>query len=111
MSKQVTVTDANGKKYKLGFTRKSIRDMESKGFNPEEVQSKPVSQLPILIKGVFATYNPMLSEKQVMDIWGDLKDKQDLLGVIIEMYAEPVTALFDEPKDNEKNATWEVSNQ
>ena len=60
MAKQLTFTFED-KEYTLEFTRKTVTEMEKRGFVAAEVEHKPMSTLPALFEGAFlekCTMNP-----------------------------------------------------
>ena len=109
MAKQLKLT-YEGQDYTLEFTRKSIEKMEQAGFVISDVQSKPVSTLPTLFAGSFLAHHRWVKQDVIDKIYAEIPNKEDFMGKLVEMYAEPIEALFDEPKgDAEKNAQWEAN--
>lgn len=106
--KQIRIKASDGKEYTLAFDRKSCARTSRKGFRIEDVKNAPVIAIPLLISGAFIKFHPELTQEEVEAIWSEVRDKNALLQVLMEMYAEPINALFEDPKDDEKNATWEV---
>jgi len=106
--KQIRVKTSDGKEYTLAYDRKSCARMSRKGFRIDDMKDAPVIAIPLLISGAFIKFHPELTQEQVDAIWSEIKDKETLLRTLMEMYAEPLNALLDEPKDDAKNATWEV---
>ena len=47
---------------------------------------------------------------QLIKYFDSLKDKQGLIGKLVEMYNEPIEALFNESEEGEENLTeWGAS--
>lgn len=91
--------------YHLTFTRDSVRKIESMGFNIEEVGTKPVTMLPLLIRGAFMANHPSVSTKVIDELYNEMSDKQSFIEVLAELYAEPINSLLD---DNKKGKVkWE----
>ena len=100
MAKTMTF-DYDGKTYTLEFTRRSIVEMESRGFNPSDVGTKPLTALPTLFRGAFLAHHRGTSQAVIDDIYSKLPDKEDLIKHLAEMYAEPIETLMAEPKKAE----------
>ena len=109
MAKQIKLT-YDGQDYTLEYTRKSVEKMEQAGFVVSEVKDKPVSTLPVLFAGAFLAHHRWVKQDIIDEIYETIPNKESFMSKLVEMYAEPIEALFDEPKgDAEKNATWEVN--
>ena len=93
MSKQLKFTYKD-KEYTLEYTRRTVERMEREGFVASDVRDKPMTTLPALFKG---------------EIYGKMINKQELIGKLAEMYNEPISALVDEPEENEGNLNWTAS--
>lgn len=108
MAKQLKFT-YNDKEYTLEFTRRTVTEMEKKGFIAAEVENKPMSTLPALFAGAFLAHH-RFEKKEVIDaIFAKLTNKEELIGKLAEMYNEPIMALVEEPEENEGNVSWTVS--
>lgn len=108
MAKQMKLTH-EGKEYTLEFTRKTVEQMEKAGFEIGEVSTKPVSTLPKLFEGAFLAHERWARTDIINKIYESIPNKEDFMTKLVEMYAEPVEALFDEPEESEKNAQWEAN--
>lgn len=108
MNKEIDVKH-KGKEYTLTFTRKSVERMENMGFVASDVRTKPVSVLPQLFAGAFIANHKFTPQETIDDIFETIKNKQELLSKLSEMYNDTVESLFDEPEDDEGNATWTAS--
>nr|DAQ98327.1 MAG TPA: protein of unknown function (DUF5055) [Caudoviricetes sp.] len=108
MAKQLKFT-YNDKEYTLEFTRRTVTEMEKKGFIAAEVENKPMSTLPALFAGAFLAHH-RFEKKEVIDaIFEKLTNKEELIGKLAEMYNEPIMALVEEPEENEGNVSWTAS--
>lgn len=108
MAKQLKFT-YNNKEYTLEFTRRTVTEMEKKGFIAAEVENKPMSTLPALFAGAFLAHH-RFEKKEVIDaIFEKLTNKEELIGKLAEMYNEPIMALVEEPEENEGNVSWTAS--
>lgn len=106
---KIKLTDNRfGKVYELEYTRNSVRSMEGMGFSLSEIQKKPVTMVPLLFKGAFIAHHKFVNEEVVNSLFDSVSDKDKLYSTLIEMYKEPMEALFnDETGDEAKNVTWE----
>ena len=109
MSKQITFS-YNGKDYALEFTRRTIRQMEDRGFNIQEVSEKPMTLLPDFFAGSFLANHKNVKRELIDEIYENMPNKDKLIEKLVEMYNEPIAALMDEPEENSaKKVNWEAS--
>lgn len=105
MAKQLIFT-YEGKEYTLEFTRRTIAEMEKKGFIAEDVESKPITTLPALFEGAFLAHHRFEKKEVIDNIFAKMTNKEKLIGKLAEMYNEPIVALLEEPEDGEGNVDW-----
>lgn len=105
MAKQLTFT-YDGKDYTLEFTRRTVAEMEKKGFIASDITDKPMTTLPALFAGAFLAHHRFVKEDVINDIYSRLTKKEDLIGKLAEMYNEPILALVEEPEKAEGNLDW-----
>ena len=106
MAKQLRFT-YDGKDYTLEFTRRTVAEMEKKGFIASDITDKPMTMLPSLFEGAFLAHHRFVKEDVINDIYSKLTNKEDLIGKLAEMYNEPIMALVEEPDENtEGNLDW-----
>ncbi len=105
MAKQLTFT-YDGKDYTLEFTRRTVAEMEKKGFIASDITEKPMTTLPALFAGAFLAHHRFVKEDVINDIYSKLTKKEDLIGKLAEMYNEPILALVEEPEKAEGNLDW-----
>jgi hypothetical protein len=105
MVKQLTFT-YDGKDYTLEFTRRTVAEMEKKGFIASDITDKPMTTLPALFAGAFLAHHRFVKEDIINDIYSKLTKKEDLIGKLAEMYNEPILALVEEPEKAEGNLDW-----
>lgn len=108
MAKQLKFT-FEGKEYVLEFTRRTVTEMEKKGFIAAEVEQKPMSTLPALFEGAFLAHHRFVKKDVIDNIFAHMTNKEDLIGKLAEMYNEPIMALVEEPEENEENVSWTAS--
>lgn len=95
-------------KYTLEYTRKTVEQMVGRGLTREELTNNPFA-VTELFYGAFREHHPYVNRKVTDAIYEGIKGKDALLQILLEMYTEPLNALFAEPEEDEGNATWEVS--
>lgn len=105
MAKQI-VFEYDGEEYTLEFNKRTVREMESKGFTAEEIGNKPMTYLPMLFEGAFQMHHRRIKESIVNEIYEVMTDKQELVMALVELYNEPLNNLMDEPSDESKNVKW-----
>ena len=108
MSKQLCFTYQD-KEYCLEYTRKSVEQMEKRGFVASDITTKPMSTLPALFAGAFISKHRYIDQKLVDEIFSKMKNKDNLIEKLAEMYNEPIMALVDEPEEAEGNVEWTSS--
>lgn len=108
MAKQLKFTYED-KDYTLEFTRRTVTEMEKKGFIASEVETKPMSTLPALFEGAFLAHHRFEKKSVIDNIFSKLSNKEELIGKLAEMYNEPIMALVEEPEEIEGNLKWTAS--
>ena len=108
MAKQLKFTFED-KEYVLEFTRRTVTELEKKGFIAAEVANKPMSTLPALFEGAFLAHHRFEKKENIDEIFAKLTNKDELIGKMAEMYNEPIMALVEEPEESEGNVNWTAS--
>ena len=108
MAKKIKLS-YEGTEYTLEYTRKSIERMEDSGFILNDIRNKPMSTFPTLFAGAFLAHHKWTKAEIIDAIFNELPNKETFMEKLIDMYSEPVEALFDEPEPSEKNAQWEAN--
>lgn len=108
MAKQLKFTFED-KDYTLEFTRRTVTEMERKGFIAADVEDKPMSTLPALFEGSFLAHHRFEKKENIDKIFSKMTNKGELIGKMAEMYNEPIMALVDEPEESEGNVNWTAS--
>lgn len=99
--------EADGSKYTLEYSKKTVKSLESRGFNIRDVQSKPMTYLPMLFEGAFALHHPKMNADEIQKIFGRMNDRQALFEALVEMYNAPIEGLFEDPDEETKNVvSW-----
>lgn len=105
MAKQLKFT-YNDNEYTLEFTRRSVMEMEKKGFVAADVEQKPMTTLPALFEGAFLAHHRFIKKETIDEIYAQIVNKEELIGKLAEMYSEPILALIEEPEKSEGNVRW-----
>lgn len=105
MAKQLIFT-YEGKEYTLEFTRRTVAEMEKKGFIASDITDKPMTTLPALFAGAFLAHHRFVKGDVIDKIYSKLTKKEDLIGKLAEMYNEPILTLVEEPEEAEGNLDW-----
>ena len=108
MNKQLKFTYLD-KEYCLEYTRKSVEEMEKKGFRAIDIEAKPMTTLPSLFAGAFIANHRFVKKEVIDEIYSKMINKSELIGKLAEMYNEPIMALVDEPAESEGNLDWTAS--
>lgn len=108
MAKQLKFTFED-KEYVLEFTRRTVTELEKKGFIAAEVANKPMSTLPALFEGAFLAHHRFEKKDSIDKIFAKMTNKEELIGKLAEMYNEPIMALVEEPEESEGNVGWTAS--
>lgn len=105
MGKKLNI-EYGGEKFVLEYTRKTVSMLEAQGFRVDSITETPMSSIPSLFFGAFLAHHPTMSKSKADGIWDCMPNKNDLIGKLAEMYAEPISTLLAEPEENEGNALW-----
>lgn len=105
MAKQL-IFEFEDKEYTLEFTRRTVAEMEKKGFVASDITDKPMTTLPALFAGAFLAHHRFAKEDVIDKIYSKLTKKEDLIGKLAEMYNEPIMALVEEPEEDKGNVNW-----
>lgn len=95
-----------GKEYELEYNRQSVKMMEGQGFILDEFTSKPVTMIPLLFHGAFIKNCKGIKRAKIDEIYDGIGNKTELIGALVDMYAETLTALTDDT--DEGNVSWEL---
>lgn len=108
MSKKIELA-YNDVNYTLLYTRQSVVKMEEKGFDIKKLESQPAKQLYLLFEGAFyANYSKgkLLGSGELEEMLVNIRDKESLLAVLIEMLGETYETLMG---DNEEGkVSWSI---
>ena len=98
--------------YELTFTRESAEATERNGFQIYEFSNgiNPIKNTSTLFYGAFIARNKGIKRKVVDEMFQHIEDKEDLMGVLLEMFVDASKSLLatDTEDKTAKNATWEI---
>lgn len=105
MANKITFT-YEGKEYVLEYTRKSVEEMERRGFVAEDVLTKPLTVLPDLFAGAFIVNHRFTKRKLINEIFSKIDDKGGLVNTLAEMYSLVIDEFVEELEKRNKDVTW-----
>lgn len=100
------VIDYEGTEYTIEFNRRTAAMAEKMGFSLGEAQDGKLSQLPDLFYCGFMMHHPKMRRSTADEIFDLVGDKGELLGLLLELYAETVNSLFETKAEEGKALTW-----
>lgn len=110
MAKIITLENKKtGVTYTLEFTRKTVELMEKRGFVISDISEKPATTLPALFAGAFIAHHKFIKQEIIDELFENLRNKEELIGKLAEMYNEPIISMLEEHEDSEGNAEWGAS--
>ena len=101
--------DFEGKTYTLEYNRKTVATLERQGFNPDDIETKPMLTLPAFFYGAFMANHPTVKRELVDKILSKLPNKMGMVTKLAEMYNETITTFIDDPEESEGNIEWRAS--
>ena len=103
------------KDYTLEFSRQSVKQMENQGFVASQVEDKPMTMIPLLVRGAFYKNHRGIPSEKVDEIYDNLANKMGegeeagFIVALMKMYAETLNTLMDDKKAKSGNvASWTV---
>ena len=105
---RVIISDEDGRKYTLEFNARVVKNMERNGFKIDT--DYPMTMIEKLFTGAFQMHHKGMMPERIMDIWKYQTKKDDLLGILTQLYLKPLEDMMDEEKSEDENAnpTWET---
>lgn len=98
-----------GIEYRLGFTRATIKIMESNGFMLEKVSNFPNTYMPLLFEGAFLLHHKKEKVEKIREIYKHIEDKSGLITTLINIYQEATATLLEEPEEGDtKKVSWKA---
>lgn len=98
-----------GTQYTLTFTRKTIKELNQRGFTPAMAIDTPAFGVPMLVRGAFLAKNRWTKPEKIDEIYEHITNRKEFVSKLLEMYAAPINEMLDDPEDDEKNVEWEAN--
>lgn len=99
--------DKDGKKYELAYNRSSLVRMEKEGFDLKKIETEPLFQITLLIRGAFYKNHPSLSNDEIDAICDDIGGMDGLVKELLSLYENGLMILSGQDKQDAKNFKWE----
>ena len=93
------------KHYCLEYTPDSIKQMESAGFSMNDFTDRPATRTEQLWAGAFIANNRKTSATVIRELYSKMKNKDELVQKLIEMYNNTLSYLMPDD-DDEGNVDW-----
>ena len=98
------------KEYTLGFNRKTAEAAQRAGLDIDELATKPLVQVPLLVYWAFQMNHSNIKKSKTEEIYGKIRDKTGLLKALSVDFVSTYKDLFgddeDENDDNGNFISW-----
>ncbi len=91
-----------GKKYSLGFNRKSAAAIEKAGFVIGEITDKPNIMIPLLVQGAFQMNHRHMRDDQIDEVYENIADKDGFVTALVKEYRKTYETLLGKSDDAEE---------
>jgi len=81
--------EIENKKYTLEYSRDSIRKLEDRGYNFQELESKPITMMSVLFFGALLKHQPETNLEQSDELYKQVADDA-LMAELDNMFADCV---------------------
>lgn len=95
-----------GKDYCLEYTKRTVKQMEDRGFVIGRYLEAPMTILPELFAGAFLANHKFTPREAIDEIYDLMKDKKTLIGTLTTMYNEPIEALMEDGEEEGNGIAW-----
>lgn len=96
----------DGKDYCLEYTKRTVKQMEDRGFSASRMIEAPMSTLPELFAGAFLAHHKFINREVIDAIYDKMEDKKALIGTLTTMYNEPIEALMTDGDSEGNGIAW-----
>lgn len=108
MATNVTFT-YEGDEYTLEYNENAIRLLDKQfDFSLNSIEKVQLSDVPNMFFVALRMHHPRVSKKDADAMYSRIGGKTDLLAALVEMYAEAVQAIIEEPEEGEA-ISWKKS--
>lgn len=98
------------KEYTLGFNRKTAEAAQRAGLDIDELSTKPLVQVPLLVYWAFQMNHSNIKKSKTEEIYSKISDKTGLLNALAVDFISTYKDLFggddDENEGNENLISW-----
>ena len=101
---RINLRDKEGNTYTLEFNARVVKSMERRGFKIDT--DYPRTMIEDLFVGAFQMHHKGMLPEKIMEIWKQQSKKDDLLGILVNLYMKPLEDLMAEPEG--EDPTWEA---
>ena len=99
----------DGLEYSLGFSRRTIRMMDSNQFTLDKMAEYPNTYMPMLFEGAFLLHHRKEKSEKIREIYKHIEDKQGLITELAKIYDEATATLMEEPEEGDpKKVSWKA---
>ena len=104
----ILIKGDNGERYELEYNLSAIVKMEEKGFDIQQMSTKPLSTVIGLIRGAFIMHHPTMTDEEIDEIVAKIGDNEKLIEELTKLYAKALNFVSSgKSKDMSKNLKWE----
>ena len=87
------------KEYTLGFNRKTAEAAQRAGLDIDELATKPLVQVPLLVYWAFQMNHSNIKKSKTEEIYGKIRDKTGLLKALSVDFVSTYKDLFGDDED------------
>lgn len=97
----------DGEEYVLEFNRHALRMLDERyDFSYQDLEKMQVSKLPDLFYCAFMMHHSNMKRALADEIWDMLGGKEDLIYMLLEMYAGALNSIMEGETDEGKAIAW-----
>lgn len=89
-----------GKRYSLGYNRKSAAAIERAGFVSSEITDKPNIMIPLLVVGAFQMNHKRMRDDEIDKVFDNIADKDGFVSALLKEYQKTYETLLGKPEDD-----------
>ena len=103
----ILIQGDNGERYELEYNLDAIAKMEDKGFDIQQMNTKPMSTVLGLIRGAFIMHHPTMTDDEIDQIIARIGSNAKMVEELSKMYLGALSFLNNDSKKDAKNLKWE----
>lgn len=105
---KIVLKNKEGIEYILEYNRLSVQQIERLGFSLEDITKKPMTMFPLMFRGAFLANCRFVKEKEITELYDNMKNKEKLHNALMNMISECYETLTESEGDSEGNVDWEI---